>query len=92
MAIVGSHMLLYTSEPEALRAVLRDVFGFKYVDAGEGWLIFGLPPSEQSVFRVRYRTDVGTVANLPADTVTTARLAGREGWVGWQTSALAHRG
>ena len=29
---------------------------------------------------------------LPADTVTTARLAGREGWVGWQTSALAHRG
>jgi len=49
MAIVGSHMLLYTSEPEALRAVLRDVFGFKYVDAGEGWLIFGLPPSELGV-------------------------------------------
>jgi uncharacterized phage protein gp47/JayE len=32
---------------------------------------FGLPPSEQSVFRIRYRTDAGTVANLPADTVTT---------------------
>ena len=32
---------------------------------------FGLPPAEQSVFRVRYRTDVGTIANLPADSVTT---------------------
>jgi len=32
---------------------------------------FGLPPAEQSVFRVQYRTDVGTIANLPADSVTT---------------------
>jgi hypothetical protein len=30
---------------------------------------FGLPPAEQSVFRVRYRTEVGTIANLPADSV-----------------------
>jgi hypothetical protein len=49
MAIVGSHMLLYTTEPEALRAVLRDVFGFKHVDAGQGWLIFALPPAELGV-------------------------------------------
>lgn len=49
MAITGAHMLLYTSEPEALRAVLRDVFGFKHVDAGEGWLIFTLPPAELGV-------------------------------------------
>jgi hypothetical protein len=49
MAIIGSHMLLYTSEPEALRAVLRDVFGFPSVDAGGGWLIFALPPSELGV-------------------------------------------
>ena len=49
MAITGAHMLLYTSEPEALRAVLRDVLGFKHVDAGEGWLIFTLPPAELGV-------------------------------------------
>ena len=49
MAIIGTHALLYTSEAEKLRAVLRDVFGFKYVDAGEGWLIFGLPPAELGV-------------------------------------------
>ena len=49
MAIIGTHALLYTSEPEALRATLRDVFGFKHVDAGEGWLIFALPPAELGV-------------------------------------------
>ena len=49
MAINGAHVLLYTSEPEALRAVFRDVFGWKHVDAGEGWLIFALPPAELGV-------------------------------------------
>ena len=49
MAITGAHMLLYTSEPEKLRAVLRDVFKLKNVDAGGGWLIFKLPPSELGV-------------------------------------------
>lgn len=49
MAITGVHALLYSSEPEALRAVLRDVFGWEHVDAGDGWLIFGLPPAELGV-------------------------------------------
>jgi hypothetical protein len=31
MAIVGAHMLLYTPEAEAVRAVLRDVFEWEYV-------------------------------------------------------------
>ena len=49
MAIIGTHALLYTHEPEKLRAVFRDVFGWKHVDAGEGWLIFALPPAELGV-------------------------------------------
>jgi hypothetical protein len=49
MAIIGAHMLLYSPEAEALRATLRDVFGFSHVDAGGGWLIFALPPSELGV-------------------------------------------
>jgi hypothetical protein len=49
MAVNGAHVLLYSSEPEALRAVLRDVFGWKHVDAGGGWLIFALPPAELGV-------------------------------------------
>ncbi len=49
MAIIGTHALLYTSEPDAVRAILRDVFGWRHVDAGEGWLIFALPPAELGV-------------------------------------------
>lgn len=49
MPITAAHMLLYTSEPEALREVLRDVFGWKHVDAGGGWLIFALPPAELGI-------------------------------------------
>jgi len=49
MAIIGAHMLLYSSEADSLRATLRDVFGFASVDAGGGWLIFALPPAELGV-------------------------------------------
>ena len=49
MAILGTHLLLYSSEPEALRAMLRDTFGFSNVDAGDGWLIFAMPPAEMGV-------------------------------------------
>jgi predicted enzyme related to lactoylglutathione lyase len=49
MAITGAHVLLYSSAAEELRAVLRDVFNWKFVDAGDGWLIFALPPSELGV-------------------------------------------
>jgi hypothetical protein len=46
MAVTGAHVLIYTSEPDALRAVFRDVFGWTHVDAGDGWLVFALPPAE----------------------------------------------
>ena len=49
MAINGLHGLIYSSEPDKLRAMLRDVFKFKSVDAGGGWLIFGMPPAELGV-------------------------------------------
>lgn len=49
MGITGAHVLLYTPEAEALRATLRDLIGWENVDAGDGWLIFGLPPAELGV-------------------------------------------
>ena len=51
MAITGIHTLLYSSEPEKLRSVLADVFGWDHVDDGQdaGWLIFKLPPAEMGV-------------------------------------------
>jgi hypothetical protein len=49
VAITGVHALVYTSEPDAVRAVFRDVFGWSFVDNGGGWLIFALPPGELGV-------------------------------------------
>ncbi len=44
--IRGVHTMFYTSEPEALRAFLRDVFELPATDVGGGWLIFDLPEAE----------------------------------------------
>ena len=37
------------ADADADRAFVRDVLGFDGVDAGEGWLIFKLPPAEMSL-------------------------------------------
>jgi hypothetical protein len=47
--ITGAHSILYSIDPEADRAFLRDVLKLTNVDVGGGWLIFGLPPAEVAV-------------------------------------------
>jgi hypothetical protein len=47
--ITGAHSIVYSTNAEADRAVLRDVLKLTHVDVGGGWLIFGLPPSEVAV-------------------------------------------
>jgi catechol 2,3-dioxygenase-like lactoylglutathione lyase family enzyme len=42
----GAHVVIYSKNAEADRAFFRDVLGFKWVDAGRGWLVFALPPAE----------------------------------------------
>jgi hypothetical protein len=44
--ITGVHTMFYTSQPEQLRAFLRDKLRFPATDVGEGWLIFDLPEAE----------------------------------------------
>src|ERR1044071_5940922 len=44
--IRGVHTMFYTSQPEALRAFLRDKLGLPATDVGEGWLIFDLPEAD----------------------------------------------
>lgn len=44
--ITAAHAIIYTVDAEADRAFFRDVLKFPHMDAGQGWLIFGLPPSE----------------------------------------------
>ena len=47
--IVGAHSIIYSTNPEADRAFLKDVLKLPHVDVGGGWLIFGLPPAEVAV-------------------------------------------
>ena len=44
--ITGAHSIIFSTAHEADRAFFRDVLALPHVDAGDGWLIFGLPPSE----------------------------------------------
>ncbi len=47
--ISGAHMIIYSTDADADRAFFRDVLKFPAIDAGQGWLIFALPPAEIAV-------------------------------------------
>jgi len=47
--INGTHVILYSTDAEADRAFIRDKLQFTHVDAGDGWLIFQLPPAEVAI-------------------------------------------
>jgi hypothetical protein len=47
--IRGVHTMFYSSQPEAFRAVLRDVLKLPYTDVGDGWLIFDCPAADMGV-------------------------------------------
>ena len=47
--IAGAHIILFAGDAARARAFLRDVLGLEGVDAGDGWLIFALPPGELAV-------------------------------------------
>jgi hypothetical protein len=47
--ITGAHVMFFSKDAEADRAFLRDIFKLDHVDAGGGWLIFALPPTEAGV-------------------------------------------
>jgi hypothetical protein len=49
VAISGVHVIVYSRDAEADRAFLRDALGYPHVDAGDGWLIFKLPPAEVAI-------------------------------------------
>ena len=47
--IFGSHAIVYAKDAAKARAFFRETLGFRHVDAGDGWLIFALPPGEVGV-------------------------------------------
>jgi predicted enzyme related to lactoylglutathione lyase len=88
--ITAVHNLLYSTDPAATRAFFRDVLGFRSVDAGDGWLIFALPPGELGIHPTEEHEapaiylmcdDVErTVAELKAKGVKTVRPVSDQGW------------
>jgi len=47
--ITGIHAIVYSQGAQQAREFLRDVLRWPSVDAGNGWLIFALPPAELAV-------------------------------------------
>jgi hypothetical protein len=47
--ISGAHVMIFTRDEDADRAFLRDVLEIPCIDAGGGWLIYKLPPTELGV-------------------------------------------
>jgi predicted enzyme related to lactoylglutathione lyase len=88
--INGVHAVLFSQDADRVRAFLRDVLGFSSVDAGEGWLIFALPPAELAAHpamdgvkhELYFMCDdiEATVAELQAKGVQFARPVSDEGF------------
>jgi hypothetical protein len=47
--IFGAHVIVYSNNATADRDFFQQILGLPSVDAGEGWLIFALPPAELAV-------------------------------------------
>jgi hypothetical protein len=47
--INGVHALFYAKDPDKVRGFFKDVLKLGSVDAGQGWLIFALPPAELAI-------------------------------------------
>ena len=47
--ITAAHVIAFADDAEAARGFFRDVLELPAVDAGEGWLIFAMPPTELAV-------------------------------------------
>jgi catechol 2,3-dioxygenase-like lactoylglutathione lyase family enzyme len=88
--ITGAHTVIYSRDAEADRAFFRDVLELRSVDAGGGWLIFGLPAAEAAFHpagaggtqELYLMCDDlhATVEELAAKGVVLAREPTDEGW------------
>jgi hypothetical protein len=47
--IIGAHIMLHSRDEAADRAFLSDVLNLGSVDAGGGYMIFGVPPAEVAI-------------------------------------------
>lgn len=47
--IIGAHVMLHSRDEAADRAFLSEVLKFNSVDAGGGFMIYGIPPAEMAI-------------------------------------------
>ena len=92
MSISGAHIVLYSTNAEADRKFFRDVLKLHHVDAGDGWLIFALPPSEVAVHptkaaqedaqHILFLTcdDLGATMDLLRKKKVKCKIVGNERW------------
>jgi hypothetical protein len=88
--ITGVHAIMFGEDADAIRGFLRDTLDLEGVDAGDGWLIFKLPPAEVAAHPTEGSAmhelylmcdDIeATVAELQAKGVEFAGPVSDEGW------------
>jgi Glyoxalase/Bleomycin resistance protein/Dioxygenase superfamily len=88
--IEGAHVIIYSRDAEADREFLAKALSLSGIDAGDGWLIFALPPAEVAVhptdgqsgyeFYLTCDDIEQTLADLSARGVELARPVSDEGW------------
>jgi catechol 2,3-dioxygenase-like lactoylglutathione lyase family enzyme len=84
------HSILFASDAEAARRFFADVLELDSVDAGDGWLIFALPPAELAAhpapadgggYDYLMTDDLdGTLAELRERGVTITSEPSDQGW------------
>ena len=76
--IFGAHVVIYSKDADADRAFFRDVLNFPAVDAGHGWLVFGLPPAE-AAFHPGEANDICELYLMCDDLQAEMRVLGEKG-------------
>jgi predicted enzyme related to lactoylglutathione lyase len=88
--ITGMHAIVFSPAADQVRAFFADVLGFPSVDAGGGWLIFGMAPAEVAVHPAEgeHRHELylmcddihGTLAELTAKGAEVSSGPTDQGW------------
>jgi hypothetical protein len=87
--ITGVHAIVFTPAATEVRAFFHDALGLPNVDAGDGWLIFALPPAELAVHPAAVGShqiylmcdDIeATLSGLERKSVTVRRPVREQAW------------
>jgi catechol 2,3-dioxygenase-like lactoylglutathione lyase family enzyme len=88
--ISGASVMIFSHDAEADREFFRDVLKIGAVDAGGGWLIFGLPPTELGFHPAEAGAPTPTELFLMCDDVH--KLLAEMGEAGVAAEAIADQG